>query len=94
MSRQFICVDYPGYVENDDKAIRTLGGIDRIEQTFQRKTRKLFLNFTPDNLFSKMLCSNIIETRSQANHSEPIKANDENDPNIDDENKNEVTELL
>lgn len=90
MSRQFICVDYPGYVENDEKAIRTLGGMDRIEQTFQRKTRKLFLNFTPDNLFSKMLCSNIIETRSQANHPEQNKLSYENESNIDDETKHEV----
>lgn len=68
MLRSYICVDYPGYVKNDEKAILTLGGMDRIKQTFQRKNRKLFLNFQPDNLFSKMLCSDIIETTSQFNH--------------------------
>ncbi len=60
--KNFICVDYPGLVENEQEAIRTLGGINRIEQTFQRRNRKLFLNFNPDNIFSKMLCSAQIET--------------------------------
>ena len=70
MLAQYICVDYPCFVENDDKAIRTLGGMERIEQTFQRRNRKLFLNFTPDNLFAKLLCSNIIESTPQPSHSE------------------------
>jgi hypothetical protein len=61
-NRQFICIDYPGLVENDSEAIRTLGGMNRIEQTFQRPSRKLFLNYNPDNIFSKMLCSAQIET--------------------------------
>ncbi len=68
MLPQYICVDYPGYVKNDTEAIRSLGGMERIEQTFQRRNRKLFLNFTPDNLFSKMLCSNIIESTTHSNH--------------------------
>lgn len=86
MLSQYICVDYPGYVENDAEAIRTLGGIERIEQTFERKNRKLFLNFTPDNLFAKMLCSNTIESTSQFNH-EMTKNDEEND---EFEHKNEV----
>ena len=65
-NHQFICVDYPGLVENESEAIRTLGGMNRIEQTFQRRNRKLFLNFNPDNIFSKMLCSAQIETPSNA----------------------------
>lgn len=67
MLPKYICVDYPGYVKNDEEALRTLGGMDRINQTFQRKNRKLFLNYTPDNIFSKMLCSNIIEPTHQTN---------------------------
>lgn len=63
--RQFICVDYPGLVENESEAIRTLGGMNRIEQTFQRRNHKLFLNFNPDNIFFKMLCSTTIETSPQ-----------------------------
>lgn len=59
--KTFYCIDYPGCVENEKEAIRTLGGLNRIQQTFQKKSSKFLLNFTPDNIFSKMLCSTTIE---------------------------------
>lgn len=90
MLAQYICVDYPCYVENDQKAIRTLGGIERIEQTFQRRNRKLFLNFTPENLFAKLLCSNIIES-SQPNLSHT--ASESNTNQIDDCNEPNTNEF-
>jgi hypothetical protein len=55
--RKFICIDYPGVVENEAEAIRTLGGYDRIYQAFARKNSKILVNYTPDNIFSKMICS-------------------------------------
>lgn len=97
MLAQYICVDYPCYVENDEKAIRTLGGMERIEQTFQRRNRKLFLNFTPENLFAKLLCSNIIESsQPQLSHtgseSNTNKIDDCNEPNTNEfDSKNEVS---
>ena len=62
--KTFFCIDYPGLVKNEQEAIRTLGGIDRIEQAFQRKSTKFLLNYTPDNIFSKMLGSSTIEQAS------------------------------
>ena len=89
--RRFISVDYPGFVENDELALRTLGGIDRIEQTFQRRNRKLFLNFTPDNLFAKSLSSNLIETISKTQNFQPKSSNESKDSlNNDDEHPAEV----
>lgn len=55
--RKFVAVDYPGLVENESEAIRTLGGYDRIYQAFSRKNSKLLLNYTPDNILAKMICS-------------------------------------
>ena len=97
--RQFVCVDYPAFVQNDAQAIRSLGGMNRIEQTFQRRNRKLFLNFTPDNLFAKSVCSNLIESStislqqpSKKHHvgvTDPEKSNNLDEINEED-NKPEV----
>ena len=57
--RSFYCIDYPALVKNEKEAIRTLGGEARIQQTLHsKKHTKLLLNFTPDNIFAKVLCSN------------------------------------
>jgi hypothetical protein len=89
-SRQFICIDYPGLVENDSEAIRTLGGMNRIEQTFQRPSRKLFLNYNPDNIFSKMLCSAQIETSPHLllNSNISSNSNDDNTPRLSQDETN------
>ncbi len=92
MLPQFICVDYPGYVKNDSEAIRSLGGMERIEQTFQRRNRKLFLNFTPDNLFSKMLCSNIIESTTHSNHGHQHQPAEDAENHSEFENKIDVSQ--
>jgi hypothetical protein len=60
----YFCIDYPGLVKNEQEAIRTLGGHDRIEQAFQRRSTKFLLNYTPDNIFSKLLGSSTIELAS------------------------------
>ena len=42
-----------------------MGGIDRIEKSFQSRNGKLFLNYNPENIFTKVLCSTKIdETRN------------------------------
>jgi hypothetical protein len=58
--KSFLCVDYPAYVKNESEAIRTLGGMDRLTQTFSRRHSKLLLNYTPDNIFAKLICSSSI----------------------------------
>ena len=59
--RSYMCIDYPGYVVNADNAIKTLGGIERIEKSFQNRNGKLFLNYNPENIFTKVLCSTKID---------------------------------
>jgi hypothetical protein len=62
-----LCIDYPGCVENADNALSTLGGIERIEKAFFNRNGKLFLNYNPNNIFSKVLCSSESENLMQAN---------------------------
>lgn len=80
----FMCIDYPAFVKNDAEAIRTLGGIDRIEQVFQHRNGKLLLNFNPDNIFSKTLCSTSIDTaRLNESVTQPHQENEQSIENCD-----------
>ncbi len=47
-----IAIEYPGRVENIDKAIETLGGKDEMSKAFSEK-QKLQLKLYPKNLFCK-----------------------------------------
>jgi hypothetical protein len=81
--RKFICIDYPGFVENEPEAIRTLGGYERIYQAFARKNSKILLNYTPDNIFSKMICSVQIDEPDSSNDQD---ANDSNENSLNEPN--------
>ncbi|CAF0742732.1 unnamed protein product [Brachionus calyciflorus] len=83
--KTFMCIDYPGLVKNEHEAIRTLGGMDRITQSFSRKNCNLLLNFTPDNIFSKSLCSNQIDDPNESQYSSTQASHSDID-----EPKNEV----
>ncbi|RNA14318.1 general transcription factor 3C polypeptide 5, partial [Brachionus plicatilis] len=78
--RTFVCVDYPGLVENESSAIKTLGGMERISQAFSRRNCNILLNFTPENIFSKSLCSHTIDdpnSLSESSFLEPPSEPDE-----------------
>lgn len=42
---QFVMIEYPGFVENVDKALDTMGGIDTIEKVFDSQKDRLELKF-------------------------------------------------
>lgn len=93
--KSLLCIDYPALVENEKEAIRTLGGMDRLNQAFSRRNSKLLLNFTPDNIFAKMLCSNQINEANEEmtnidSHNTPGYSNmTSNDAKADDDNRND-----
>ncbi|XP_033606332.1 general transcription factor 3C polypeptide 5 isoform X1 [Cryptotermes secundus] len=62
--RQLVLVEYPGVVENEDRAIRTLGGLQNISTTYSLKNRRLELRFRPDDAFSKPACGDRHKTLS------------------------------
>jgi hypothetical protein len=100
--KTFCCIDYPGYVQNEKEAIRTLGGLTRIQQTFQKKNSKFLLNFAPDNIFSKMLCSTTIEDPNERKEAgedgkDPVKGDFSRDtlttPNVSNNKSNELVSM-
>ncbi|XP_012278191.1 general transcription factor 3C polypeptide 5 [Orussus abietinus] len=60
--KKFLCIKYPGNVENPEKAIETLGGITTISTTVSTRNRRLELHFRPGDGYSKPACGNRHET--------------------------------
>ncbi|KAM7539777.1 hypothetical protein Aperf_G00000042885 [Anoplocephala perfoliata] len=51
--REFYVLRYPGIVNNHDRAIETLGGLQTLNKMFNSVTRRLRLSFRPEMLFAK-----------------------------------------
>lgn len=54
--REFIAIEYPGRVQNEENMIETLGGIQDLSKAFQEK-QKLQLKFHPKSYFNKLAIS-------------------------------------
>lgn len=54
--RQFMCIEYPGLVENVDKTIETLGGIEKISEVYCEDNRRMELRFRPNDVYCKPTC--------------------------------------
>ncbi|XP_070183438.1 general transcription factor 3C polypeptide 5-like, partial [Littorina saxatilis] len=51
--KHFVCIEYPGIVQNVDKALQTLGGLKSISKSIDDPKIRLPLRFRPDDLYSK-----------------------------------------
>ncbi|XP_066955131.1 general transcription factor 3C polypeptide 5 isoform X1 [Macrobrachium rosenbergii] len=54
--RQFVCVEYPGLVNNVDNMIETLGGIEKISEVYCEDNRRMELRFRPNDVYCKPTC--------------------------------------
>ncbi|XP_059049869.1 general transcription factor 3C polypeptide 5-like, partial [Achroia grisella] len=55
-NRQLVCIQFPGIVKNDEKALECLGGIKNISQVYSHPNKKrLGLCFQPDNPYVKKI---------------------------------------
>jgi len=55
-SSGLVCIEYPGVVQNPEKAIKTLGGLKNIGQVVSESNRRLELRFRPDDVYCKPTC--------------------------------------
>jgi len=51
-----ICIEYPGQVDNPDRAIKTLGGLQNIGMVLSEPNRRLELRFRTDDVYCKPTC--------------------------------------
>ncbi|KAJ8260686.1 hypothetical protein COCON_G00164090 [Conger conger] len=56
--RRLVCVEYPGYVNNVDKMLETLGGEKTVSKTYADPTRRVELNYRPRDPYCHPLCAN------------------------------------
>lgn len=54
--RQFVCIEYPGLVQNVDNMVSTLGGIEKISQVYCEDNRRMELRFRPSDVYCKPTC--------------------------------------
>uniref|UniRef100_A0A1B6FP34 General transcription factor 3C polypeptide 5 n=1 Tax=Cuerna arida TaxID=1464854 RepID=A0A1B6FP34_9HEMI len=55
--RTLVCVEYPAIVQNDDKMLQSLGGINKISKVYAERNRRLELRFRPDDVYCRPACA-------------------------------------
>lgn len=61
--RSFRVVEYPGIVKNPEKALKTLGGLDAIDEAFGKETLgHMQLNYRPEDEFSHPINGEVVNT--------------------------------
>ena len=55
-SLSLVSVEYPGWVENVDEMVLTLGGLKTLSKVFNESNRRLELRFRPEDVFCKPTC--------------------------------------
>lgn len=51
-----VCIEYPGVVQNPERAIRTMGGLKNIGLVLSEPNRRLELRFRVDDIYCKPTC--------------------------------------
>ncbi|KAK7083317.1 General transcription factor 3C polypeptide 5 [Halocaridina rubra] len=54
--RQFVCIEYPGLVNNVDNMLKTLGGVEKISEVYCEDNRRMELRFRPNDVYCKPTC--------------------------------------
>uniref|UniRef100_A0A1B6DG43 General transcription factor 3C polypeptide 5 n=2 Tax=Clastoptera arizonana TaxID=38151 RepID=A0A1B6DG43_9HEMI len=56
-NRKLVCIEYPAIVKNEDKMLKTLGGIKNISNVYSEKNRRLELRFRPEDIYCRPTCA-------------------------------------
>eukprot|EP00794_Sanderia_malayensis_P015747 gene15747-17336_t len=60
---RLLCIEYPGYVRNVDKMLQTLGGLDKISDTYFNTKRRIELHFRPEDPYCHSVCGDLHSAR-------------------------------
>ncbi|KAJ3415690.1 tau 95 subunit of transcription factor TFIIIC [Chytridiales sp. JEL 0842] len=58
----FHCIEYPGNVQDAERAIETMGGQKEIERAFAEELRSIELRYRPEDPFSHPITGEVVET--------------------------------
>lgn len=62
--KEILNVEYPGIVNNVDKMLQTLGGIEALENTFKQANSRLELFFRPQDIYAHSTLGDRINTHN------------------------------
>lgn len=63
-TKKFICVEYPGYIKDVDKMLKTLGGEEKLSNTYFNTKRRLEIQFRPDDVYCHSVCGDLQPSRA------------------------------
>lgn len=58
----FVGVEYPGYIKDENHMLETLGGEEKVTRTFSNSTRRLELSFRPEDPYAHAVCADRFPT--------------------------------
>ena len=58
----FVGVEYPGYIKDENHMLETLGGEEAVTRTFSNSTRRLELSFRPEDPYAHAVCADRFPT--------------------------------
>ena len=53
---RLVGIEYPGYIEDENRMLETLGGEEALSRTYSHPTRRLELSFRPGDPYSHTAC--------------------------------------
>lgn len=89
---KYLCIEYPGYVKNIDKAIMTMGGEKTINEALSGEN-PIGLRYRPKDIFSHQITGDFLPTaKLVAKVTRRVKKNSEGE--VIEEDPNFKTEIL
>lgn len=79
ITKDLICIEYPGIVQNVDKMLETLGGLQEVSHVISKKNRRLELRFRPDDIYCKPACGDRVKTNALLLKVKVLRKPNEND---------------
>ncbi|KAM3589499.1 tau 95 subunit of transcription factor TFIIIC [Umbelopsis sp. WA50703] len=62
--KEFLNVEYPGRVNNVDKALNNIGGINSLTKNHKENSKEIELKFRPNDPFSHGIVGNVVSTKN------------------------------
>ncbi len=63
-TRNLVCIEYPGYIKNVDNMLQTLGGEEKISDTYFNTKRRIELHFRPNDPYCHSVCGDMHSARA------------------------------
>lgn len=63
-TKKYVCIEYPGYVKSVDNMLKTLGGEEKLSNTYFNTKRRIEIHFRPDDPYCHSVCGDLHPSRA------------------------------